>query len=490
MSLEDDLLNEDNKIKDDDDIIKISVNLKDNDDKKDDEEIKININNELDNYQTPGQNGLDQTSQDKISLVSMGFEKLLVDKIYKTVYPVNIEEALDYLEKDKDDKYTHSYMASNLNVCSICGELRTVHAGESLLIIQERERQERERREREERERNLNTYKSKYNTFNRYSYNKKECGVCTDEIPSQDLYKVKLPCKHYFCFDCWSEYLKEKINNANVYKISCMEHKCGYILEENFIKSIIGSDKTLEEKYEKFLTRKKLMDSNKKMKFCPFPDCDGYAEKKKSKYVKCNFGHEFCFDCGQEPHGKKKCAKVIDEGFEEWKSHTLVKRCPYCKYWTEKNEGCNHMTCSQCNFQWCWICEKECVAGHYNFGPCRGMHFESAKSKEMAKHFLEDNCGCCCIISWILSNFVYLLIYLLLMPCFYLAILGVRHLKDVNTAAIVFFGISFLPFFICYEVCSICFVIVASIPAIIIYPYLRFLRYLLFGKILGELFPV
>ena len=192
MSLEDDLLNEDDKIKDDDDIIKIPVNLKDNDDKKDDEEIKININNELDNYQTPGQNGLDQTSQDKISLVNMGFDKLLVEKIYKTVYPVNIEEALDYLEKDKDDKYTHSYMASNLNVCSICGELRTVHAGESLLIIQERERQERERREREERERNLNTYKSKYNTFNRYSYSKKECGVCADEIPSKDLYKVRI----------------------------------------------------------------------------------------------------------------------------------------------------------------------------------------------------------------------------------------------------------------------------------------------------------
>ena len=85
-----------------------------------------------------------------------------------------------------------------------------------------------------------------------------------------------------------------------------MEHKCGYILEEKFIKSIIGSDNVLLEKYNKFLSRKKLMDSNKKIKFCPMPDCDGYAEKKKGKYVKCNFGHEFCFECLQKPHGKKK----------------------------------------------------------------------------------------------------------------------------------------------------------------------------------------
>jgi hypothetical protein len=269
-----------------------------------------------------------------------------------------------------------------------------------------------------------------------------------------------------------------------------MDHKCGYILEEKFINSIIGSDNTLKEKYDKFLLRRKMMDNNKKMKFCPIPDCDGYAEKKKSKYVKCNFGHEFCFECSQPPHGKKKCQKVIDEGFEEWKSHTLVKRCPYCKYWTEKNEGCNHMTCVQCKFQWCWVCEKECVVGHYEFGRCKGLHFESVKSKEMAKQLLKDNCDCCCIFSWILAQFIYLLVYLILIPCFLLAILGVKHLKDSSTLVIVVFSLCFVPFFVVYEVVSVCIIVTISAPAIIIYPYFKFLRYLFFGRILGELFPV
>ena len=481
--------------KDKNDIIKIEVNSKDNIDEKDEllnkgriEEIDIKESNS----QTPSDNISDKNAQDKLLLVDMGFDRGLVDRIYRTVFPTNIDEALDYVQKDNNDKFIHSYIANNLNLCSICGYSRLSHAGESLLILRERERERQRERERE-RQRNSNNFSSSISSkkpYNRYSLGRKECGVCSDEISSADLGKVRLPCKHYFCVDCWLEYLKEKINNANVYKISCMEHKCGYILEEKFIKAIIGSDNTLIEKYDKFLSRKKLMDSNKKIKFCPIPDCDGYAEKKKSKYVKCNFGHEFCFDCLQQPHGKKKCAKVIDEGFEEWKSHTLVKRCPYCKFWTEKNEGCNHMTCSQCNFQWCWICEKECVAGHYNFGPCRGLHFESAKSKELARGSLKDYCGLCCIVTWILTNFVYLLIYLFMMPCFYLAVLGIKNLKDSNTAAIVFYSISFLPFFICYEVWSICFIVVASIPAIIIYPYLKFLRYILLGKILGELFPV
>ena len=187
---------------------------------------------------------------------------------------------------------------------------------------------------------------------------------------------------------------------------------------------------------------------------------------------------------------KKKCEKVIDEGFEEWKSHTLVKRCPYCKFWTEKNEGCNHMTCSQCKFQWCWICEQECVIGHYSFGQCRGLHFESDKSKRLAQEHIRPKCGCCCVFTWIITNFIYLFIYLFLMPCFYLAGLGIKNLESLHPAGIVFFCISFIPFFICYEICSITFVVIFSIPGIFILPYLRFLRYVLIGRVIGQLFPV
>ena len=483
------LINEENKKEDEDSIIVVDLDKndkKDDDFEDDDEEKEIEEDNNI-NEETPGRKSIDRTAQDKLLLVDMGFDKLLVDRIYSRVFPTNLEDALDYLQKDDNDKYTHSYIADDLGLCSICGKIRSVHAGESLSIEKEREI---------ETQLNINsnkytsTYKSTYNRFSN-NYGKKECGVCMDEISYADLSKIKIPCKHNFCIDCWFEYLKEKINNANVYKLSCMDHKCGYILEEKFIKSIIGSDKVLSEKYEKFLTRKKLMDTNKKIKFCPIPDCDGYAEKKKrNKYVKCNFGHEFCFECLQKPHGKKKCAKVIDEGFEEWKSHTLVKRCPYCKFWTEKNEGCNHMTCSQCNFQWCWICEQECVAGHYSFGRCKGLHFESAKSREMAKQLLKDNCSFCCVITWFLTNIVYLLIYLFMMPCFYLAVLGMKNLDNSNCVIITFYSISFLPFFICYEVSSIIFITIASIPGIFIFPYMRFLRYVLFGIILGELFPV
>ena len=419
---------------------------------------------------------------DKLSLIKIGYDKNLVDIIFKNAFPANIDECLDYLYKNSDNLFTHSYISTKSGKCAICEQKKYDHSTEKMSL--------KDRENRHNQALKIDSLHLNYGKYNDFDFS---CGICEDEITFDDYKKIKMPCHHNFCVDCWFEYLKEKINNSKVYKISCMEHKCNQILDEEFIRKIIDKDKDLLKKYEKFLSTKKLMDSNKNIKFCPIPDCDGYAEKHWSKYVKCNFGHEFCFVCGEKPHGWKSCSKIIDQGFEDWKSHTLVKRCPYCKFWTEKNEGCNHMTCSQCNFQWCWVCEQECVAGHYLFGTCKGLHFSDVRKKGDAKNLLCHNCGLYCCFTYIIMKIVFLIIYLTMMPYFYLAVKILDYFDDKSFEDLYFiwfFYASFLPFFICYEVLTICYVAVFSIPGIIICPYYRFLRYLFYGKIFGRLFSV
>ena len=64
-----------------------------------------------------------------------------------------------------------------------------------------------------------------------------------------------------------------------------MQHGCSVVLSKDFIKKILNNNDVLIKKYEKFVKRQNLLMSNKNIKFCPIPDCDGYAEKKDNKNV-------------------------------------------------------------------------------------------------------------------------------------------------------------------------------------------------------------
>ena len=135
----------------------------------------------------------------------------------------------------------------------------------------------------------------------------KICLICGDNIPKRDIQKNKLKCKHFFCGDCYYDYLKEKINNNNFLQINCPQKDCEEIIDSNMIIKILMNDKALLEKYNKLVKRNQLMlDPN--IQLCPFPDCESYAKKGTNKYVKCiENKHKFCFVCLKNWHGDSPC---------------------------------------------------------------------------------------------------------------------------------------------------------------------------------------
>ena len=437
----------------------------------------ININENL----------LGDKSEEKQLLKDMGFEEDLINTIYNNMHPIDLQEALDYLNKNERGQFTHSFLINENNVCTICGKGRNAHESDTLFVEDNNE----------DNNNNenidligelLGINNSNSNRFRAYenSYRKSigkdkkdiECGICGELINNP--YRVKLKCEHYFCNDCYIDYLKEKITNANVSKILCMQHGCGTILETKFIKKILEGNKDLIEKYDKFLQRKKMLEQSDKIRFCPIPDCEGYAEKKgKNKYVKCNYGHEFCFDCGSKPHGRKKCADIMDKEFEEWKSHKIVKRCPCCRMWTEKNEGCNHMTCAECKFQWCWLCLGPYSLNHYEVGSCNGLQFYRETDEKKIKAKLEENRKkypepCQCLPY--LANFGKTLLYIFFIYYIYM-ITHYEKLFDRLFVVGLFFALSFYPIFVCFEIFFISATIIGTIPLLLYPPYFRRLKF-------------
>jgi len=106
------------------------------------------------------------------------------------------------------------------------------------------------------------------------------------------------------------------------------------------------------------------------------------GKEKKTTFIKCKNGHKFCFVCLKDWHEGKKCDVDDEEGFQIWKKNKIIKQCPKCKMYTEKNEGCNHMTCVECKYQWCWLCCGEYKTGHFSSGKCAGLQFFKPKNEE------------------------------------------------------------------------------------------------------------
>ena len=71
-----------------------------------------------------------------------------------------------------------------------------------------------------------------------------------------------------------------------------------------------------------------------------------------------------CNKCGNYWHKDKTCLQAINEELGEFSNNNETKLCMNCKTIVTKNEGCPHITCSLCKYQWCWNCGEEYLPGH------------------------------------------------------------------------------------------------------------------------------
>lgn len=309
--------------------------------------------------------------EDVAILIDMGFEEAMIRRVYIFLKPRNLDQAIEFMTEENGIYQHHFYESSHSNYtkCFICGKLRNAHIGGGLMS-------------------NFNLRDS----LERFSdpisdddegdvalkvKNEKECQICYCEVTDEEIERNKMKCGHVCCEDCWMTYLKTEIEQAKVAEIHCFYMKCTTVLTEDFILGKIKDNPKLIEKYNIFKERAEILNNPNK-KFCPKPNCNSYLERakgQKNKYVKCKNGHEYCFVCLKPPHGKQKCEEELDKDFQVWRKGKVIKQCPRCKFYTEKNKGCNHMTCAECKYQWCWLCEGEYNSGHFSTGRCAGLQF-------------------------------------------------------------------------------------------------------------------
>ena len=218
---------------------------------------------------------------------------------------------------------------------------------------------------------------------------KEECQICNEEFIVNENNKVK-NCGHSFCESCWFDFLSVKINENKLPSIKCLDYQCQEKLDDEFIINLLKLDYNLIRKYKKYKLELEIInDPNKKM--CPYPNCDSYLEltQIRNKDVTCLNNHTYCFICLKKPHGKLPCCSDVDADIREYAKNNFVKKCPKCSIITEKNNGCNHITCSKCGYQWCWLCNEKYSQNHFKEGKCKGFQFFQPKNDYEIKLVME-----------------------------------------------------------------------------------------------------
>ncbi|XP_033746085.1 uncharacterized protein LOC117331466 [Pecten maximus] len=195
-----------------------------------------------------------------------------------------------------------------------------------------------------------------------------ETCLCQSEVPYTEGC-VLMPCGHYFCVECWRQYIWERIR-AGAHKIICQRYLCDCEVDEVMVRCLLPSDVATRWIYRKMET---LVESSQKWNWCPGASCHKVAKLaspgKSFSPVLCSCGKTWCFSCVSDIHWPATCdqysayKKMLlqngDDGrwtpVETMTYYVKVKRCPKCMYPMEKNGGCSQIRC-KCSHSFCWEC--------------------------------------------------------------------------------------------------------------------------------------
>lgn len=196
-----------------------------------------------------------------------------------------------------------------------------------------------------------------------------ECALCAEDREAHEF--NTLNCGHTFCNHCLNQELNVGLTDKNIARIQCPT--CKQQIEEYDVREIIGLDKTKLDAYTQ-ITFEHWFNRQQGKKQCPTPDCpirflndnnDGRLQE--MRCTQCRQG--YCANCLIPHSGRITCQEAIDNrklgtdtNEAEAETRRLLERttkaCPRCKANIEKNNGCNHMTCTSkgCGYHFCWNC--------------------------------------------------------------------------------------------------------------------------------------
>ena len=197
-----------------------------------------------------------------------------------------------------------------------------------------------------------------------------ECEICYDDEGFPPHRMFAMACGHSFCRGCWGGFLEVALTNGPAcIRQTCPAAGCSELVTEEEYAELAPPDHLA--RFRSYQLRN-FVESNPMTRWCPGPGCErvavgsGRMDGAESGGLVAGCSDcdlSFCLRCGEEPHAPVGC-RDLGKWNEKCKNESETanwilantKPCPKCSSRIEKNQGCNHMSCSGCKYEFCWIC--------------------------------------------------------------------------------------------------------------------------------------
>ena len=198
--------------------------------------------------------------------------------------------------------------------------------------------------------------------MNHYSLRKKSpspCGICFENRFRAT--KINPACLKKFHWGCVKAYISVCLDSLDI-PIRCPSMDCTHLLDETTLASILP--KEMMSIYLKKARKLGAIQNPDKFVYCSTPNCEHVfsvpEESTETKRDCPSCSKSTCLRCKIPFHIGLTCDEYINYTPEDHEVCRLFedqkwKKCDKCRFWIEKNQGCNHMTC-KCGHQFCYVC--------------------------------------------------------------------------------------------------------------------------------------
>lgn len=197
------------------------------------------------------------------------------------------------------------------------------------------------------------------------------CEICMENREIWQMF-VNSTCSHSFCYDCTGKHIITKIQ-ASASIVTCPGVNCSVMLDSGACRWMIPKDILI--RWDESICKSLILESEKV--YCPFKDCSAMLVNDSPQVIKetkcpvcqrtfcawCHVPWHSEFTCNEflKLNGKKKGG--VDLLVEKLAKKKKWRKCPSCKFYVEKNQGCLHITC-RCAYEFCYRCGSKWSSKH------------------------------------------------------------------------------------------------------------------------------